>query len=334
MCLLWRGPSKSVDLLDLRIVRELTWKNPAQRRPEGVARPWDVARNLGLHGNTVKSRLDEMRRAGVLGPVLCVPVPQAFGLHSAVFEFKYADDKTKQKSFEFLRTSSSVHDSMTFLDGYAWAGIGARIGDSPDEQARLLAAATGAGPPRRLYSRGIEKPLSTPLTPLDARIILALLEDAHRPLSEVAAEVGVTARTVRTRYHGALEKGNVLIIPQVNLGRVNGLIAYMLLIQFTHGATSEARAALLSKLPGYITSNHDTVSQTGYVALAAEHMAALEAVKIEVLESPLVASLDVRYMTDRTENLEMMRRHLQRVADEGAPAPEASAPRTNLEPGG
>lgn len=68
-------------------------------------------------------------------------------------------------------------------------------------------------------------------TPPDRRIMQVLADDAHRPVSDVAEEVGVTAKTARLRLH-ALSKVRVHGRARPDCARVRGAISFVLAVRF------------------------------------------------------------------------------------------------------
>lgn len=79
-------------------------------------------------------------------------------------------------------------------------------------------------------------PVTKPLSPLDWSIIKNLWGDARRPLSDVAEEIGVSARTVKRRFDRMARDGGFYIIPIVDPANVPGLILPQFVFEFKEGA--------------------------------------------------------------------------------------------------
>ncbi len=68
------------------------------------------------------------------------------------------------------------------------------------------------------------------LSALDIRLVRALLTDSRKPISRLAAEVGVTAKTARKRLNRLVEEGLVQFSVHWSPGTVGGLVAQLQLV--------------------------------------------------------------------------------------------------------
>lgn len=267
-----------VDELDLRILAGLAWKpgDPAHLA-RGVLRPWDIARALGVHGNTVKARLEEMREVGVLKGVYTVPFGPIGGVTGVgMFWFEFDGPREKNAGVEVLRRSDSVNDVHTYVGGTLRAAVLAR-GEPLEAAAERLRRAIGARSAELFYRRdgvGGRTPNAEKLTPLDLRVLAALVPDAHRPFSDVAEEVGVTQKTVRARYAGMQRLGVFGIIPHIDLGRMRDLVAFELAVEFEREAPGQVARFCAHFPEAFQHSAHH--ASNAYLFLAARDTATIE----------------------------------------------------------
>jgi DNA-binding Lrp family transcriptional regulator len=290
-----------VDELDLRILGSLAWKpgDPAHMA-RGILRPWDIARALGVHGNTVKARLEEMRAAGVLQGVYLVPVGALpAGMQIGVYWLRFAGLAEKRAGLAALAGRPMLAEVTDFVGDRVRLGIHAP-GPELERVAEEVRRAAGAVEARRFYRR--EFPQSPRVTDLDLRILDALVEDALRPFSDVADEVGVTQRTVRLRFRALAEQRAFAIIPQMVLGNVQGLVAYELVVEFREPMQPEWHAALLRAFPEAFYRSRPTL-ENAYLDLAARTADGIEASVAKALAMPGVARAEALLMRAQMSNV-------------------------------
>lgn len=299
-----------MDELDLRILGSLAWKpGDPVHMARGILRPWDIARSLGVHGNTVKARLEEMRAAGVLRGVYLVPVgalPR--GMRVGVYWLRFPGLAEKRAGLAKLVGSPDVGEVVDFLGDRARVGVFARQGEDLGAMAQRLAAVVGAERAWRFYVRDF--PATPRVTDLDLRIMGALAPDALRPFAEVADEVGVTQRTVRVRFQALAEARAFAIIPQMVLGNVQGLIAYELAVEFRSPAEPAWHAAVLNAFPGAFYRSRP-VLENAYMYLAARTVGEVEDSVAQALAMPGVARAEALLMRAQSGNIGAVRAVLE-----------------------
>ncbi|HWG91935.1 MAG TPA: AsnC family transcriptional regulator [Candidatus Thermoplasmatota archaeon] len=238
-----------MDATDAAILRELAW-NPEdpRHRGRGYLRPWDVAKKLKLHRNTVVRRLDALRATGVYQGTHLYPSPEVSGIRMALYEFAFASAPAKAAGLHRLRLDPRVQEIHDFLGDLAWVPIAVAETDSLEKAVEELHRESGARSLRFLSTWDWPR-LQGPVSPLDRRILEALHEDATRALSEVAEEVGVTAKTVRLRLKALQRAHAFTVLPAVSLARVRGCVAFVLAVAFTPETRAAGHTALLDAFP-------------------------------------------------------------------------------------
>lgn len=314
-----------MDELDLRILREIGWRpaDPAHAA-RGIQRPWDIARRLGVHGNTVKTRLDALAEAGVLKGIHCAPHPSLVGLHAAMYRFVFASPAAKRAGVSKLLELGLAADTHEFVGNEAWVAFGGPVHEPLDERARTLVAVSGALEGKRLYSRARHRhELDRLLTPLDCRILLRLLEDGLAPLSEVAKDTGVTLKTVRARFRALVDARAVALIAHVNHGAITGLVPFTLLLRFHDPRDASARSRLYDQFPDAFYRSVPQ-AENGYMMFAAKSFLEAEATLLRAEADPSVSEVSILYPTESHASPLWIRRALEaRLAEAPPPLPES-----------
>ena len=219
-----------MDELDFRIFKSLEF------RPYGEAagdlsrlNPWVIARKVGADGNTVKDRLNKMKKAGFIRYFQIYPNFRLLDLHGAAYMFDLHDVLEKSAVIE----KCALVDGVTEIHNNIGPQncIDKTYGDATDARRRheLFRELTRCGTPERFYERTMP-PVTVDLTPLDWRIVRALRYQAFRPLAAVAQELRVSVKTVRRRFKRMVEGQAVLIAPLVNPADIPNTITHVILL--------------------------------------------------------------------------------------------------------
>lgn len=316
-----------MDATDVAILRKLTWKpfdpRDAARRIHGV---WDVARELEVHGNTVKRRLARMHEQGILHGIHLLPEIGLMGLDAGLYEFRFANAREKLIGMDHLNSRWATQerpgtlDTYTFVGNLGWAGVVTHAGDDLDSFAEDLGKEAGAVECRMVEHRGWDVDHDA-VTDLDRRIMRVLHMDALRPLVDVAEEVGVTPRTVRTRLRRLAAVRAFMILPYFSPARIEGLIPFMLVAR-TSGP--EPANALFNELPEAIYRSTATARRP-HLVMAAVDSQEMDEMVVRAETVAGVADVEARLLQGSTscppECTPMSPIHL---LDEGwAPVPNA-----------
>lgn len=314
-----------VDELDLRILRELGWR-PADpvHAARGIQRPWDIARRLGVHGNTVKTRLDALAEARVLKGIHCAPHPSLVGLHTGVYRFLFDSVAAKRAGLAKLVELGLIADTHDFVGTEAWVAFGASVHEPLDERVRTLVAVAGAREARFFYSRArYRHELDRLLTPLDCRILLALLDDGVRPLSEVADATGVTLKTVRARFRALVDARAIALIPHVNIGALTGLVPYVLVFHFRDPKDAPGHSRIYDAFPEAVLRSVPQ-AENGYLMLATRSFKEAEDTLLRAQAAAAPSEVRLLLPTETIGDTAWIRRPLEaRLAEAPSPLPES-----------
>jgi DNA-binding Lrp family transcriptional regulator len=219
-----------MDELDFRIFKSLDFQ-PYGDTAGDLSRlnPWVIARKLGVDGNTVKQRLNRMKKSGFIQYFQIYPNFRLLGLQGASYEFEVPDILQKAEVIDRCALVDGVIEIHNFIGpticvDFAYA-------DARDELRRLelFRKLTRCDVPEKFYERTMP-PVDIGLTALDWRIVKALRYQAFRPLSQVAEELGLSAKTVRRRFDRMANGRAILVAPFVNPASVPDTITHVLLL--------------------------------------------------------------------------------------------------------
>lgn len=274
-----------MDETDALILRELAW-NPEDPAHAGrpFLRPWDVAKRLGLHRNTVMRRLDALREEGVYGGTHLYLSPDVEGARMALYELSFGWPGEKASGLATLRADPRVMEIHDFLGDLAWVPVRATKNVALDDVAASLQQACGARS-RRFLSTWDWPRLQGRVGPLDRRILGALQDDAFRPLAEVAAEVGVTPKTVRVRLKALAQARAFTVFPALSLARVRGRVAFVLAVAFPEERRAAGHAALRAAFPELLLASGPP-EETTWLFLTAPDTASVEACRLRAAAVP------------------------------------------------
>jgi len=219
-----------LDQLDFMIFRSLGFR-PFGPTAGDFSRlnPWVIAKKIGADGNTVKLRLEKMKRSGFVHYYQIYPNFRLLDMAGVAYLFDVGDVLEKNGVIE----KCSLVDGVTEIHNF----IGSQIcidfayHDPRDEGRRLelFRKLTHCKSPERFYER-LMPPVTIRLSHLDWQIIKALRYDALKPTSKVAKELGVTAKTVRRRFERMTQNNAVIIVPLVNPASIPNTITHVMLL--------------------------------------------------------------------------------------------------------
>lgn len=198
-----------MDTLDIGILRTMGVRPFARwPRQRGGVRPSAIARVLGEHEQTVRDRNARMVSDGIIRGYHLYPNLRHVDMDVVSVHWELEeppDDETLAR----LQAVDGVLGALRFYGPHVCFDVSH---DGRGQRGRRLEVVGNLLGGRRdvLWSHDLPFPkIDRELSTLDWRILHARRADARRPFTEVAEEVGVTAKTVRARYDAMLEEGSV-----------------------------------------------------------------------------------------------------------------------------
>ncbi len=239
-----------MDELDFKIFKSIGFR-PFGPTSGDLSRlnPWVIAKKVGADGNTVKQRLAKMRKGGFIHYFQIYPNFRLLGMTGAAYVFDLDDVLAKPEVID----RCSLVDGITEVHNF----IGARIcidfayADPREESRRLelFRKLTHCTSPEKFYERTMP-PVDIELSNLDWRIIKALRYDAFKPLSQVAKELGLSAKTVRRRFQRMAEHHAVIVVPLVNPAEIPDTVTHVILLYPDEKRREEVLARALEAFAG------------------------------------------------------------------------------------
>jgi len=237
-----------VDATDIRIIRTMGLQPYGrQPRPAECLRPRFIAGRLGLSVEAVRDRVARMEAVGVIEGYEICPNLRLLGFESSCFYLRMDDHADVDQVAAKIRSVEGIVGIYTFTEPDMCINLAYRT--PPDLQRKLKLLIGLAGDARLSKYYDLEMPPAVrPLSGLDWQVVKALRGQALRGLPEVAAELGVSARTVRRRFDRMSKEGAFFIIPLVDPAKVPGLILFELMVWIDPEAGPETFPAVLRAL--------------------------------------------------------------------------------------
>jgi DNA-binding Lrp family transcriptional regulator len=220
-----------LDAKDLRILRLMGVQPFADwPRDQDHLRPSFLAKHLGMSVEAAKARVRRMEKDGVIAGYELYPNYSLLGYTCVGYLFNLERPATAKTMGDLLAV-----DNVGMVERYMAPAIGIDLFDKTpaalDRRVQLLSTLLGAKSHAR-YASYPAGPVGRQPTSLDWRIMLALRGRATRPLTEVAEELGVSARTV-TRHHDRMwQEGLIDTVVRLNTGNVPGLLFANVFVRF------------------------------------------------------------------------------------------------------
>lgn len=290
-----RARHACVDATDIRIVREMGLRpyGPRPQDPESV-RDAAIARRLALDLKTVKARIERMSEVGFLRGHQIVPNLGHFGLEAAGYLYRITDADRKRDALKRIEVTDGLLEVHDFLGAEACIDLAYRSPDELSVKLREIGESVGDRAPVRFYDRTLPR-VTRELSALDWRIIRSLRGRAHRPLAEVADELGVTLKTVRRRFDRMAREGSFFVAPMLDPSRATGLVLFELLVYTTPDAAHDTQRNVLSALDENHVYHYTPASRSlgnFDVLLFGESVATVERLRAAARSVPGVARVD------------------------------------------
>ncbi|HVM45801.1 MAG TPA: Lrp/AsnC family transcriptional regulator [Candidatus Thermoplasmatota archaeon] len=231
-----------MDGLDLDILRAMGLQ-PFQggARPPDRLRPSRIARELGVSADTVTARIERMQDEGVIRGFEVYPNFGHLGVTATTYHFLVGDRRAKARRLEDVRNVEGVVGIFDFVGSAVCVDLAYRHPRELERKVELVARLLGAQTLPHACFDYAPPPVARPLAGLDWRIVRALRGRARRSPEEVAAELGVSARTIRRRVERMLADGSIDIVPDVATARMSGYVIFEVLITL-RGAVGDPHA--------------------------------------------------------------------------------------------
>jgi DNA-binding Lrp family transcriptional regulator len=205
----------------------------------------EVARRLKLSRARVASRLAEWTKSGLLQKFDVWPNPALLGYEVATVDLRVHDRLDKGAVVERLGVVEGLLGGLELLGPWMSLQFLARDAEEIGRRAALLRGLAGVAEVSPPVPWTPPEP-ARPLTPLDRRIVRVLRRYPRDPLSSIARHVGVSTRTITTRYGRLLDDRSVWFVPVLDFRALAGP-ALSLQIQLADPSDHDRVARALQK---------------------------------------------------------------------------------------
>jgi DNA-binding Lrp family transcriptional regulator len=207
----------------------------------------DVAKRLGVDEETVRNRLKRLRESGFLLGWRLVPNPALMRRSSVMQHLVFGSPESKQRAVSLLARMEGV----VVVASLYGSGIVTTLFDTSDHTASRRLATLGARAKPSTMPGMSFPPTTFQMTPTDWEIVRLMLRDAERNVNEVAAELKVSARTVKRRLDSMMASSAIFIMPMIDQAKSNG-VAYQLFVESDPRQKAEVDRLVSSKIPNLV----------------------------------------------------------------------------------
>jgi DNA-binding Lrp family transcriptional regulator len=172
-----------------------------------------IAGRLGVSRARVSARLRAWRDAGFVARYDVCPNPLRFGLAGASFELRVAHKAEKPEVIDRIALVPGAIAGIDYLGDWFTATFALPVGEELGRTAALLRSISGVAEVVPGLGWGATADAARPLSPLERRIVRALRRFPTESLTAIARHVGVSTRTITTRYGRLLDDRAVWFLP-------------------------------------------------------------------------------------------------------------------------
>lgn len=204
-----------------------------------------IARRLHTSRARIAHRLRRWSETGFVRRYDVWPNPALFGLRGWSFELRSAHRLEKPELFRRIALIDGVVGGQEFLGDWSAAQLVAPDENTCRRRLNLLRGLEGVAEVGEPIPWSSVEPKRA-LSPLDVRILQALRRNPRGTLTEIARTVGISTRTMTTRYGTLLDEWAVWFVPLFDFGKIP-LPVVSLNVHLTPGASHAVAVNALRK---------------------------------------------------------------------------------------
>jgi DNA-binding Lrp family transcriptional regulator len=179
-----------------------------------------IGRKVGFNGKVTRKRIDRLRTVGVLQGLACGPSPGALGMRSVLAV--YLENPIKCDTRDLLALPGVVWAAEVYPP--AWTPL-FYLREGEDLPKDLMVYA-GRPPDRVLNITPSPRTRARELSPLDWRVMRAVMAEPRATVVELSVRCKLTPRTVKTRRDRMLRDGDLFAFPAIDSAQEEGTILY------------------------------------------------------------------------------------------------------------
>ncbi len=281
-----------MDELDIRIFRSLTsskYVAPSNFQVKISMR--EIARKLGVDDMTVSNRYARFARIGLFTGWRAAFNPRLFNYGMKEVLVEVQPESAKE---EMIRKLRLVHGITVLMDLYGPRLLVTVLYESDESFSRtlqLISRITNAE--STLQTRKLFPYCETrSLSKTDWAIMKSLAMDARKPQTAVAAELGLSVRTVKNRLEKLERERAIVTFMDLDVGALEGMIPVLLLFSYAKAEEkSSVDQAILSEFSGNYLWARLTDTEHGYILIVLKSMSKLKPAEELIKQIPGVADV-------------------------------------------
>lgn len=262
-----------MDRLDVRILRDILESKATSPLDVSVRKPLSsVARRLRVDENTVKNRVEKLRRSGFLKGWWVGVNPSLVGQRMAQVWLDLGSSSTKGAVIQKLTLIPGVAVIKDLFGPSLCIVLFYESEKTLKNTSELISSIAGS---RRVTL--IDQPFPTceiAFSKDDLRIVRTLQKEPQKPYTDVAKELDLSSRTVKRRIRRLAEGKALYLIAELNPRFLSGGIVCGLLVSHDEsGSKSLSERKILSHLGDQLLFADLDDPHHGYFALIIENVA-------------------------------------------------------------
>lgn len=270
---------------------------------------------------TVKARVRNWERSGLLQYYQAIPNYRLFGIRSTSFMVEMADPSEKEAALGKIHLIDGVTSVLDFLGDKILVWLVYEDEDQLAKRHALLEEVTKSRKIQRFLDEPFG-PVETQLSGLDWQILGAMRRGAMKPIGRIADELGVTRKTVRAHLEKLVASNAFFVRSIFDVTRVKGLIFFGIAVALE----SELREEAIKELDLVVTCSVNCfvkmVTRSGSVFLAmwAEDLEGVENSMLSARRIRGVKSVELMLYKRVTEYPQLVDGLIERKVSEAARA--------------
>ncbi len=198
----------------------------------------EIAEKLCVDEETVRNRVKRLKEDGLLLGWRSIPNPIVLNRKSSFLLMKSAGLSSKQEIISQLES----RDGVVQVINYYGDELLITLFDDSEKRSSDQILKMGEVKSPIVSEISVPQP-NFQMTATDWKICGQLLRNAERKITDVAAVVGVSEKTVKRRLNKMLESSAIFVLPMMDLRKMSG-VAYDLMIQSLRWQESPSRIVL------------------------------------------------------------------------------------------
>lgn len=254
-----------MDKLDIGILRELLVDESTLTLQADVRRPYmDISRKLRVTDETVRSRIQKMQELGLIRGWRLGLNPTLFGYQTEYIWVDVNLPSTKEEVLRMARRIPRVIGIQNYFDNFV--GISLAYSGREELDKEIIRVRRVANSQNILATKTPFLLCKLRLADTDWRIVRSIRRDPRKPYGEIAAELGLSRRTVKRRAEKMMSAHAWFILPELDLRKLDAGMLATLSVFHPPEFKSEIDRRIFAKYGESLVITHSTAPEYGWFA--------------------------------------------------------------------